>query len=92
MRQNLLINIARGSVVDEPELVSALKEKRIWGAGLDVFAHEPHVPEELFGLDNVVLMPHQGSATVETRLGMGELVLRNVAAYFAGEELLSAVV
>lgn len=69
-----------------------MKERRIWGAGLDVFAHEPHVPEELFKLDNVVLMPHQASATVETRRGMGELVLKNVAAYFAGEELPSAVV
>lgn len=90
--EGILINVARGSVVDEPELVSALKDGRIWGAGLDVFAHEPHVPEELFELDNVVLMPHQGSATIETRLAMGELVLRNVAAYFAGQELPSAVV
>jgi hydroxypyruvate reductase len=90
--EGILVNVARGSVIDEPELVSALKERRIWGAGLDVFAHEPQVPEELFELDNVVLMPHQGSATIETRLAMGELVLRNVAAYFAGQELLSAVV
>lgn len=90
--EGILVNVARGSVVDEPELVSALKEGRIWGAGLDVFTHEPHVPEELFGLDNVVLMPHQGSATVETRLAMGELVLKNVAAYFAGQELPTAVV
>jgi hydroxypyruvate reductase len=90
--EGILVNVARGSVIDEAELVSALKEGRIWGAGLDVFAHEPQVPEELFELDNVVLMPHQGSATIETRLAMGELVLRNVAAYFAGQELPSAVV
>ncbi|WP_114948860.1 2-hydroxyacid dehydrogenase [Microvirga calopogonii] len=90
--EGILVNVARGSIIDEPELVSALKEERIWGAGLDVFAHEPQVPEELFELDNVVLMPHQGSATIETRLAMGELVLRNVAAYFAGQELPSAVV
>ena len=90
--EGILINVARGSVVDEPDLVSALKDGRIWSAGLDVFAHEPHVPEELFGFDNVVLMPHQGSATVETCLAMGELVLRNVAAYFAAQEPPSAVV
>ncbi len=90
--EGILINIARGSVVDEPELMSALKEGRIGGAGLDVFAHEPHVPVELTDLDNVVLMPHQGSATIETRLAMGELVLKNVAAYFEGKELPSAVV
>jgi hydroxypyruvate reductase len=90
--EGILVNVARGSVIDEPELVSALKEGRIWGAGLDVFAHEPQVPEDLFELDNVVLMPHQGSATIETRLAMGELVLRNVAAYFTSQELLSAVV
>jgi lactate dehydrogenase-like 2-hydroxyacid dehydrogenase len=88
----ILINVARGSIVDEPELVAALKEGRIGGAGLDVFAHEPRVPEELFALDNVVLMPHQGSATVETRLAMGELVLKNLTAYFAGQELPTAVV
>jgi lactate dehydrogenase-like 2-hydroxyacid dehydrogenase len=90
--EGILINIARGSIVDEPELVSALKDGRIGGAGLDVFAHEPHVPVELFNLDNVVLMPHHGSATIETRLAMGDLVLRNVAAYFAGQALPSAVV
>jgi hydroxypyruvate reductase len=90
--EGILVNVARGSVIDEPELVSALKEGRIWGAGLDVFAHEPQVPEDLFELDNVVLMPHQGSATIETRLAMGKLVLRNVAAYFTSQELLSAVV
>ncbi|WP_262269656.1 MULTISPECIES: 2-hydroxyacid dehydrogenase [Microvirga] len=89
--EGFLVNVARGSVLDELELVSALKEGRIAGAGLDVFAHEPHVPAELFDLDNVVLMPHQGSATIETRLAMGELVLRNVAAYFAGQELPSPV-
>jgi hydroxypyruvate reductase len=90
--EGVLINVARGSIVDEPELVMALKEGRIWGAGLDVFADEPHVPEALWELDNVVLMPHQGSATVETRLAMGELVLQNLAAYFHNKQLPTAVI
>jgi hydroxypyruvate reductase len=90
--EGILINVARGSIVDEPELVAALTDGRIAGAGLDVFADEPKVPEALFPLDNVVLIPHQGSATVETRMAMGTLVLRNLAAFFAGEELPTAVV
>jgi lactate dehydrogenase-like 2-hydroxyacid dehydrogenase len=80
----VLVNVARGSVVDEPALVSALKEGRLGGAGLDVFADEPHVPAELFALDNVVLQPHQGSATVETRRAMADLMLDNLAAHFDG--------
>ena len=88
----VLINVARGSVVNEAELVAALKEKRIAGAGLDVFAEEPRVPEVLFDLDTVVLEPHQASATVETRMAMGQLVVDNVAAHFAGQALLTAVI
>jgi len=83
--EGTLINIARGSVVDEPELVAALEQRRLGGAGLDVFAAEPRVPESLLAMDHVVLQPHLGSATVETRQAMGELMLRNLAAYFAGE-------
>jgi hydroxypyruvate reductase 2 len=85
--KGILINVARGSVVDEPELVAALSEGRLGGAGLDVFADEPHVPEELFGMDNVVLQPHQGSATVETRRAMGDRVLDNLAAHFEGRPI-----
>jgi lactate dehydrogenase-like 2-hydroxyacid dehydrogenase len=88
----LLVNVARGSVVDEPELLAALTEGRIGGAGLDVFADEPNVPEGFYGLDNVVLQPHQASATVETRMAMGQLVLDNLEAFFAGRPLPTAVV
>ncbi|MBP2299734.1 2-hydroxyacid dehydrogenase [Azospirillum picis] len=90
--EGILVNVARGSVVDEPELLAALTEGRLGGAGLDVFADEPHVPEEFFGLDNVVLQPHQASATIETRTAMGQLVLDNLAAFFAGRPLPTAVV
>jgi hydroxypyruvate reductase len=91
-RAGFLVNVARGTVVDEPALVAALAEGRIAGAGLDVFVDEPSVPEPLFKLDNVVLQPHRASATVETRLAMGELVVGNLAAHFSGKELLTAVV
>jgi lactate dehydrogenase-like 2-hydroxyacid dehydrogenase len=86
-----LINIARGSVVDEPALVEALTSGRLGAAGLDVFAREPEVPEALLGLDNVVLQPHQGSASEETRAAMGRLVLANLEAHFAGKPLLTPV-
>ncbi|UEM06082.1 2-hydroxyacid dehydrogenase [Skermanella rosea] len=88
----ILVNVARGSVVDEPELVEALLEGRLGGAGLDVFADEPNVPTALFPLQNVVLAPHQGSATVETRTAMGDLVLENLSAHFGGREPPMAVV
>jgi lactate dehydrogenase-like 2-hydroxyacid dehydrogenase len=84
-----LVNIARGSVVDEPALVEALEQKRIAGAGLDVFAFEPRVPEALLGLDNVVLSPHAASATVGTRDAMGQLVVDNIRAHFRGDALLT---
>lgn len=82
----ILINVARGSIVDEQALVAALAERRLGGAGLDVFAHEPEVPRALWSMDNVVLQPHQASATVETRRAMADLVLANLAAHFAGRE------
>jgi hydroxypyruvate reductase len=88
----ILINVARGSVVDEPALVAALREGRLGGAGLDVFAHEPEVPPALWTMDNVVLQPHQASATIETRRAMADLVLANLAAHFAGREPLTPVV
>jgi lactate dehydrogenase-like 2-hydroxyacid dehydrogenase len=87
-----LINVSRGSVVDEPALVDALVNGRLGAAGLDVFASEPRVPEALLGLDNVVLQPHQGSASEETRSAMGRLVLENLEAHFAGRALLTPVI
>jgi lactate dehydrogenase-like 2-hydroxyacid dehydrogenase len=88
----VLINVARGSVVDEPALVAALSEGRLGGAGLDVFVHEPEVPAALWSMDNVVLQPHQASATIETRRAMADLVLANLAAHFAGREPVTPVV
>lgn len=90
--EGYIVNIARGSVVEEPALVKALVEKKIAGAGLDVFADEPNVPEALFKLDTVALAPHIGSATHETRQAMGDLMLDNLAAYFAGKPVLTRVV
>ena len=86
-----LINISRGSTVDEPYLVEALVNHRLAGAGLDVFADEPQVPDALLALDNVVLQPHTGSGTHATRNAMGLMVVDNLAAFFAGKPLLSPV-
>lgn len=86
-----LVNIARGALVDEPAMVELLQSGGLGGAALDVFVAEPHVPEALFELDNVVLAPHQGSATRKTRQQMGEMVVANLAAFFAGEPLLTPV-
>ena len=90
--QGYLVNIARGSVVDEPVLLRYLQEKRIAGAGLDVFADEPRVPPEFFSLDNAVLLPHVGSATVETRKAMGDLQVENLRRHFSGQPVLTRVV
>ena len=90
--QGYLVNIARGSVVDEPVLLRYLQEKRIAGAGLDVFADEPRVPPEFFKLDNAVLFPHVGSATVETRKAMGDLQIENLRLHFAGKPVKTRVV
>jgi lactate dehydrogenase-like 2-hydroxyacid dehydrogenase len=81
--KGFLVNVARGSVVDEPVLVRALGEKRIAGAALDVFADEPNVPAALLELDNVVLLPHIASGTHETRAAMGNLVVENLRAFFS---------
>jgi hydroxypyruvate reductase len=86
-----LINVARGTVVDEAALIDALQKGTIAGAGLDVFENEPHVPAGLRALDNVVLTPHMASATHETRQAMADLALNNLQAHFAGEPLLSPV-
>ncbi|HUS54048.1 MAG TPA: 2-hydroxyacid dehydrogenase [Thermohalobaculum sp.] len=87
-----LVNVARGSIVDEPAMVELLQSGALGGAALDVFADEPRVPKALIGLDNVVLSPHQGSATTKTRTAMGDLVVQNLAAHFAGAPLLTPVV
>ncbi len=86
-----LVNVARGSVVDETALIAALVAGTIAGAGLDVFENEPEVPEALRALDNVVLVPHIGSATWETRRAMADLAFGNLDAHFAGRPLLSPV-
>jgi hydroxypyruvate reductase len=89
--KGVFVNIARGSVVDEAALVELLATGQLGGAGLDVFIDEPNVPEALFTLDNVVLQPHQASATRETRSAMGQLVIDNVAAFVAGRPLITPV-
>ena len=81
-----LINTARGEVVDEAALAAALRNRAIAGAGLDVYEHEPRVPEAFMGLENVVLLPHLGSATLETRVAMGMRVAENLERFFAGLE------
>lgn len=85
--QGVLVNIARGSLVDEAALIDALEAKTLGGAALDVFEQEPHANARLAVLDNVLLTPHLGSATVETRQAMMDLVLENLRCHFAGEAL-----
>ena len=87
----ILINMARGSVVDEPALIKALREKKICSAGLDVFLKEPEVPKELLAMDNIVLFPHLGSSTVYTRRKMEQLVVDNLLAWNAGKPPLTPV-
>ena len=89
--EGVLINVARGSVVDEVALVAALVDGRLGGAGLDVFTNEPNVPSALWSMEQVVLQPHRASATLETRADMGDLLVANLAAHFAGQALPAAV-
>ena len=89
--QGTLVNIARGSLVDEDALIAALLARTLGMAALDVFADEPRVPATLRELDNVVLTPHVGSLTVETRHAMGQLVVDNLLAHFTGKPLLTPV-
>ena len=86
-----LINVSRGTVVKEDDLLIALRNKGLAGAGLDVYENEPHVPEALLTMDNVVLTPHIGSATRETREKMGRIVVENLLAHFEGRALLTPV-
>lgn len=90
-RDGLLINISRGTTINEAALIAALESETIAGAGLDVFLNEPNIDPRFFRLRNIVLSPHQGSATVATRRAMGELVRANLAAHFAGKALPTAV-
>ncbi|MBO9588959.1 2-hydroxyacid dehydrogenase [Devosia sp.] len=90
--KGMLVNVARGTLIDEPAMVDLLQNGGLGGAALDVFEKEPQVPEALLGLDNVVLSPHQGSATNQTRDAMGALLVANLERHFAGEPLISAVV
>jgi lactate dehydrogenase-like 2-hydroxyacid dehydrogenase len=89
--RGIVINMARGSVVDEPALIEALKNRTIYSAGLDVFAKEPDVPRELIEMDHVVLFPHLGSSTEVTRAAMDQLVVDNILAWAAGKPPLTPV-
>jgi len=89
--EGMLINISRGTVVDEVALLSALQTGKLGFAGLDVFDKEPQVPDGFMDLDNVLMVPHIGSASVETREAMGALVAENIRAYFAGEQVLTPI-
>jgi hydroxypyruvate reductase len=89
--QGYLVNVARGSVVDETVLLRYLQEKKIAGAGLDVYEHEPKMPAEFYALDNAVLFPHVASATVETRRAMGDLQVENLHLHFAGKPVKTPV-
>ncbi len=89
--EGTLVNVARGSVVDEAALIAALAEHRLGFAALDVFENEPNVPAELLALPNVIVQPHHGSATTETRTAMGQLMIDNISAHFEGRPLLTPV-
>ena len=89
--EGILVNVARGSVVDEDALIAALQDGSLGAAGLDVFAAEPYVPEVLFTMDNVVLTPHIGSATVETRRAMGDLTVDNLVQYFSDGQVITPI-
>lgn len=89
--EGAIVNVARGSLVDEAAMVELLAEGKLGGAALDVFEDEPRVPDALSDMANVVLSPHQGSATEKTRAAMGDLMVSNLRAHFAGDPLLTPV-
>lgn len=88
----IVVNVGRGPHIDEKELVSALVEGRLGGAGLDVVEHEPEVPHTLVELHNVVLSPHVGACTVETRVAMADIVVGNLVAHFSNQPLLTPII
>ena len=90
-KDGYVVNISRGSVIDQKALVDALAGETIAGAGLDVFEKEPHAPDALTGFPNVVLTPHIGGHTLESHVGMQDCVIANLEAYFAGKPLPYAV-
>jgi len=90
-KKGIIVNIARGAVIDEPALIQALQQKNISGAALDVFLNEPDINPAFLDLPNVVLAPHQGSATIETRHAMGQCVIDNIAAVLDGKPALTVV-
>lgn len=90
-KEGVIVNIGRGALIDEKELVSLLVRGELGGAGLDVFEKEPHVPKELFDLDNVVLSPHKAVATPESMVAVQQVVRANLEAFFANKPLLSEV-
>ena len=85
--QSIIVNTARGDVIDEAALINALKSGTLAGAGLDVFEHEPHVPDDLKAMENVVLLPHLGTNALEVRTAMGLIAVDNVRAFFEGREV-----
>ena len=89
--QGTLINVARGSVVDEPAMIEALKTGKLGYAALDVFDNEPNISKDLLALPNVIVQPHHGTGTIETRTEMGQVMLDNLAAHFAGKTLINRV-
>jgi len=89
--KGILVNIARGSVIDEPAMVQVLSEGALGGAGLDVFDKEPKVPDALKTMNNVVLMPHVASATHETRRAMTDCLLDNLSSFFANGQVMTPV-
>lgn len=90
-KDGIIINVGRGALVDEKELVKCLMEEKIGGAGLDVFENEPAVPQELFYMDNVVLSPHKAVFTLESFHGLLEVVMGNLEAFFSNRPLLSPI-
>jgi hydroxypyruvate reductase 2 len=88
----IIVNVGRGALIDEKELLRCLMEGEIGGAGLDVFENEPHVPKELFSLDNVVLSPHAAVLTSESFISIGQLVEQNLEAFFSNKPLITPVI
>jgi hydroxypyruvate reductase 2 len=91
-KRGIIVNVGRGALIDENELLRCLIAGEIGGAGLDVFENEPHVPKEFFSLDNVVLSPHKGALTSESLIGISQLVEQNLEAFFSNKPLITPVI